>query len=102
MDLETVVMPKWMWALICGAVLGATVHTVQLSVNTGRLSDVKEAMQKQQSQIDVLAKITADRGPVISEVSNIGADVDSIRKMLTEVRDDVLLLKAQREVSAVR
>jgi len=92
---DAIVMPKWLWAILGVAVAGAVIHSVQLGVNSNRLDNVSDILARQQTQIDAALGVIADRGPAISEVKELSRDIEGLRELVTEVRDDVLTLKVK-------
>lgn len=98
---DNITMPRWQWVLICAAVLGAISHTVQLKVNSNRLDNVISTLARQQLQIDAAVDLMASRGPAIDRVNDLKRDIEALKTLVTEVRDDVLTLKAQKAVASI-
>lgn len=88
-EVEAIVVPKWLWALLIVATLGAMNHTAQLYVNASRIDDIREVLMRQQGQLDTIAGL-------VGEATRVGQELDSIRRILGDVRDDVIDLKARQ------
>ena len=101
---ENVRIPKWLWGVLTGVVCASFPLSYEIFTLEAQASQNARSLHQMATELADVRQVVATtreeqlrRTNPVYGVGDLKAELSQLRKMLEEVRDDVIVLKTQRQ-----